>query len=450
MPPLFCVSGQCSFLFGMDPSFEGSVRRDAGYYKGSASSRRHWASPEAESALAELLLEWVSWGTISFPMLQQAAKAAVADGAKHSVLQRMAALGGENERSGNMRRDLLRFCKTSMELPAPELISIPIIPAKGERKVTWIQHPVYLPHVMFHFVHKLYPSFFASLIEGVGPQLFWDTCPDNEPRLEHHPVKHMRDYRSRAIPLVLHGDGAQYTTHGDSLKSLQWSVLGSEGVGTRSWDHVFLITSLVSRCAAHEDVDGVDTWCIIYNYVVQSFNCLLFGIFPQKTPSSEPWRDGQICDVLAAGCDGDSVCDGEFIGFLYLIAADLDYTANDLGLEHYNAIQCCWACKARQQTGELNFRDVSAAAGWRGTVVGYDDALAASNHPLWSAIGVTRHTYLGDLLHTAHLGVYVRILGGALEELCARYPGGDKESRCRALWKDVQRVYATTGRRIIT
>lgn len=36
---------------------------------------------EQSSALAEILLEWVSWGVISFPMVQQAAAAAMQDGA---------------------------------------------------------------------------------------------------------------------------------------------------------------------------------------------------------------------------------------------------------------------------------------------------------------------------------------------------------------------------------
>ena len=76
-------------------------------------------------------------------------------------------------------------------------------------------------------------------IAEAGPQFFWEQCPRDEPKLIDHPVRSVPDYKDRACPLVLHGDGAQYTTHHDSIKSLQWSFLGSDGVGTRTWDHIF-------------------------------------------------------------------------------------------------------------------------------------------------------------------------------------------------------------------
>jgi hypothetical protein len=68
---------------------------------------------------------------------------------------------------------------------------------------------------------------------------------------------------------------------------LQWSFLGSDGVGTRTWDHIFLIIVLVSRVCCQEDVHGVDTWDVVFRLVVSSFNPLLIGRMPPKSDSNE-------------------------------------------------------------------------------------------------------------------------------------------------------------------
>jgi hypothetical protein len=123
----------------------------------------------------------------------------------------------------------------------------------------------------------------------------------------------MEGYRERAVPLVLHGYGAQYTTHGDSIKTRSWSNLGSQRAGS-SWDYVFMIIALVSRCAAKKDVDGVDTWKVIYGYIVSNFNALLLGIFPQRTLARTDWPTDSLDAALVAGIEGDFIADGLVCG----------------------------------------------------------------------------------------------------------------------------------------
>lgn len=109
-----------------------AVERDAGYRKRKAPEDEK-PSPQSESsALASLLLEWVSWGTISFPMVREAAEVACKDGADSPHLRKLASLGGPHALSRNMRRDCLN--NLDITFVEPEMVKLPMMPAKGAKR----------------------------------------------------------------------------------------------------------------------------------------------------------------------------------------------------------------------------------------------------------------------------------------------------------------------------
>ena len=148
-------------------SWADAVRRDSSHWAGAA-RRTQAESTKGDSKLAVLLIEWAAWGLISFPMLQQAAEAAQFDGLQHAHIQRLSSLGGPNSWPGNMRRDLMRQ-QQNKGLPQPSQLLVPFVPSRGERLVRWMRHPVFLPHVMFHFISTIYPGFLDELLKPVGP-----------------------------------------------------------------------------------------------------------------------------------------------------------------------------------------------------------------------------------------------------------------------------------------
>ena len=411
------------------PTLEAALASHASAKKEPKVSKEKTAEEPAQSALAEILLEWVSWGVISFPMVQQAAAAAMQDGANAcSGLAELAALGGPNALPRNMRRDCLR--KLDISFVEPDMVKLPMMPAKGEKKVIWVEHPIFLPHVMFHHLYQEHRDFFMEQIRTAGPHVFWEQCPDDDPRLRGHPVLDMPGFEAKACPLILRGDGAQYTTHHDSIKSLQWSFLGSDSVGTRTWDHVFLIVVLVSRICCKMEEHDVDTWDIIFRMVVSSFNSLLIG----RWPSSED-NPHEL---------GDPIADGDYFGFLYVITADMEYACNVLCLEHFNAIDFCWLCKAQQNDGELNFRRVAEHAPWRDTLLSPDESFLEDGHCLWHASGINRYSFVGDWLHTVHLGIMAHLLGSAMDWLADELPGS-RDARCAALWNKMVATHKRLG-----
>lgn len=370
-----------------------------------------------QSALADLLLEWVSWGVISFPMVRQAAEAACKDGANAPALKKLATIGGPNVLSRNMRRDCLSHL--DIKFVEPDMVDLPMMPAKGKKEVEYVKHPVILPHKLFHHLYEKHRNFFMEQIQRAGPQFFWDQCPENDPRLIGHPVKDMPGYQTKACPLILHGDGAQYTTHHDSIKSLQWSFLGSDNVGNRTWDHVFLITVLVSRICCSEDTHGVDTWNVIFRLVVASFNSLLIGRMP-------------------------SAPEQEYFGFLYVVTSDMEYASNVLRLEHFNSVDFCWLCSAQQSESPLNFRNLALDAPWRETLVDPSQSFIEDGHFFWTAAGINRYSYVGDWLHTVHLGILSHLLGSTMDLLAGLYEGS-KESRTEQLWNELVQVHKDLG-----
>ena len=109
------------------PTLEAALASHASAKKEPKVSKEKTAEEPAQSVLAKILLEWVSWGVISFP---KAAAAAMQDGANAcSGLAELAALGGPNALPRNMRRDCLR--KLDISFVEPDMVKLPMMPAKG-------------------------------------------------------------------------------------------------------------------------------------------------------------------------------------------------------------------------------------------------------------------------------------------------------------------------------
>ena len=99
----------------------------------------------------------------------------------------------------------------------------------------------------------------------------------------------------------------------------------------------------------------LDTWSPIHDHVVASFRALQAGLFPQTDPFGNLFPDESFQHALAHGVFGD-LCGGQWLGFLFVVAADLDFAANALGTKRYNSVECCWLCDGRQDNGPLNCR----------------------------------------------------------------------------------------------
>eukprot|EP00974_Lingulodinium_polyedra_P037005 3550063-Lingulodinium_polyedra.AAC.1 len=57
-----------------------------------------------------------------------------------------------------------------------------------------------------------YPAAFNRWVRGTAGSIaaFWDALSPDDPRLHRHPVLQQPGFRTRCIPLRLHGDGVPF------------------------------------------------------------------------------------------------------------------------------------------------------------------------------------------------------------------------------------------------
>ena len=174
----------------------------------------------------------------------------------------------------------------------------------------------------------------------------------DDPRLMHHPVQGKRDWKNRAVPITLHGDGVRFSMAGNVLLTYQWAtacVLSNWGFGS-----IFHIASFAKVCRAYSTIHGVgnDTWSIMWDYILLGWNSLFEGKHPEMDPYNDPWPVGSRQAELA----GKEICNGKFFGVMWILANDKEHACNEWRERHFNANQCCNLCDADRD--EFNFRDV--------------------------------------------------------------------------------------------
>ena len=168
---------------------------------------------------------------------------------------------------------------------------------------------------------------------------------------------------------------------------------------------------------------------MVFRLVVSSFNSLLIGKMPPKSDSNE---------------SEEEICEGKYFGFLYVVTADMEYASNVLRLEHFNSVDFCWLCDAQQAEGDLNFRNLASDAPWRSTLVDPQHAFIEDGHFFWTAAGIGRYTYVGDWLHTVHLGIMCHLLASVMDCIADTY-AGNKEVRSQHLWNDLVKCHKEMG-----
>ena len=180
------------------------------------------------SRLASELLGLWAWGQISTPVLHRIASAAIDDGCNLPDLRRLSAQSHPN-------RSVM-----DQALPATwatKALSEQMLVLKNSpRSVKPCNVVMMLPHELFAALWEWDRNFFVHKLCG-GPEgriaEFWNQMEGHPALQADSPIAARSNYRTRCIPLALHGDGVACTgiskSWSKSADVLSWRSLLSKG-----------------------------------------------------------------------------------------------------------------------------------------------------------------------------------------------------------------------------
>lgn len=273
-----------------------------------------------------------------------------------------------------MKRDLLA------KLPRPLYFNtIATLPVKAGFKkelaiVQRVNVPVLLPHEAFQQIWQS-GSFGRTICES--PEVlerFW-TDIAMHPAVRNHPIRNVADYKRRAIPLVLHGDGAAVTQSiGSGSKSclfLSWKSLVAKTKDTKDshiligaiWSHICVSTPHFSTCKS------------FWRVVEKSFNLMLTN----------------------------SGSTGGFFGCLLFTCGDLEYLNSFHGQVRWNSSFPCALCNIPLEKVS-NYQSVAdlPADPWEPL------PRPGEQFPLFQSL-LSQMSICPDYMHSKHLGTDQRL-----------------------------------------
>ena len=363
----------------------------------------------------------------------------------HPRLASLAKLGKSGQYVGNVRRDFMTFLTSSLGvLFEPLLIRVPYMRQNtGMPGVTgWMSLPVLMPNEFIEYLWGNHRAYFNDLLGG-GLEKFWNSVRPDDPKLVNHPMKAMPGWKTKMIPLALHGDGVRFSKSGNSLLVLSFAFLLAKHW---SWECIFLITMFTKYNRCYEAIDGHDTWDIIYRYVCHGFAALLKGIHPEVDPYGNAWTTTRQRDLA-----GKLICGGEHGACIWHMPMDADHAANELGCQGASHNEICTWCPANKSN--FSFKNFRPDANYK--LCCYEPGPSdrpVSRHRIWnSGLGLTRFFYTGDVMHGSELGPLLHLHGSTICDMMGNGFGpsivgnGAAEQRLDRVWQKVVHEYTMLG-----
>ena len=373
------------------------------------------SGPAQHSIFIERLLKLFGWGLLSAPTCQWLAEGAYEDGLLLEEVQRMRGVGTSGAYSGNCRRDLLRAFCGSMAVAKPIEITVPM-----KSKLNVVRpHPTSMisPTLFIESIYTKYPLVFEHMFTGMPPRTFWEKVDPSDPKFLSlgDELKGKQNWQDRAIPYIIHGDGAIFTAKdGNTLLTVSMRSL----LAKRFKSTILPFFSIPKVVRADGDDDCV---LVMWKMLVHFLNGAFAGKHPELDHEGDPWPRGPLRDAAGADFVGN-----KFFFVLWSIQGDLEYLSNELHMPHFNAVRPCSFCAVSRAPGDPSpLTDCSLAASWKGTIVSPAEGVFVpiSTHPIFSITGASRWHCPGDLMHTGDLGVVQYLIGSILEELADEWPG---------------------------
>lgn len=374
-----------------------------------------------------LLLKW-AWGALAATDLQEIAHAIKLSGNTDDDIDDLASLGAYGHQKGNIMKDLKnKFCQT-MLVPLPFSVKVPYYDHTAPRgKSFHTEMSMFLPSQwLATLTNDLRLELQLDEIFGISKlESFWATQLKKNPKMLQHPMMKKNNFTKRAIPVLIHGDGAEFE-YNNSLMTISMTGLLKEG-------SVADTSLLLASWPKNSTVKGVeDTWRVIWHWLSWDFNQL----FDNRYHGQDPWKGPLPEDREELA--GQAICGHDLFVVLWGVLGDHEFFQNHLGLPNTSnqapnpACQWCLCNKLNMKNHWFNFDD---AAPWM-----KGGPREAADHPINTIVGMTSGHYLVDWLHTVDLGIASHALANVLFNIV--YDKLNHMSRAKAMELVVDKLLA--------
>jgi hypothetical protein len=390
------------------------------------SSKQDWVSPLA----TKLFLLWSS-GDLSAKAVQEIAHCAVLDGVTSVEVAKLASLGSWGSNPQNCKRDLTSMLDVSW-VPQPQVIQVPCLDTRPHpAMVVSTDMAVFLPHEWLAAIAARPEG--SELLGTEDVSYFWHNVSQQDPRLlagHGHPVLLREDYKTKCIPLFLHGDGVEYSEN-DSLMCFS---TGSILTATTSMSAMFYLSSFVKSVTAHAKKHRADTWEPAWRILIWSFLAAWTGRWPMVDHNNTPFPPG------SKGADkAGQLLAGGFYFVIWNVIGDLEFLANVMGIPHWNNLSPCWLCDCEQKTQPKDwFKLADGIRQW--SLRDPQSYSFPSAHLLFTLPGVTSWNVSLDMLHCLDTGgIASRLAGAVLHQLVYENAArGGASAALASIWSRTQ------------
>lgn len=195
---------------------------------------------DVKSDLAGFLLYNVAWGIFSPQMAQTIAGHAVADfdrarehNSRLPLLEQLAHAGNRGTHPNLVSRNVMRSVP-GISLPDPFQFQLPFKKPLGRQKSSAM-----LPHELFSALYNFYPDAWSTSVLPSEEVLssFWDGN-QGHPQMSNHPIKDRSGFRTKCIPIGMHGDEVPVTGIGKCwskmLLTFSWFSMVAGAASTKN------------------------------------------------------------------------------------------------------------------------------------------------------------------------------------------------------------------------
>jgi len=301
-----------------------------------------------------LLVRWAE-GQLTANDIVELAKAACESKTEDVEVQWMSNLFHSAVGGGNASKAIYRRYLKTMDTMTPVPFDL-VVPIKTNADRSIVQNQtisVLLPHDWVACIAKHNPDKFSEMFTD-GIEDFWRKQVQSSHKFYKHPVLD-RDYSKKAIPVIVHGDGAAFLDR-DSLLILSMKPLAAQSGFVDS--HLMLAAFPYSATT-----EG--TTSRIWQCLGWSFRALLENVHPavsfDGSEFEEDWRK-----ELA----GKPILEHNFFAVIWGLANDLEFASKELSMPWHSANHFCWRCEADKT--DRPFTDFTPDSLWRNTATCID------------------------------------------------------------------------------